>query len=44
MISRRYARNKKTADKLANRYKKNAYVRKLTKREWGWIKLDWVEG
>jgi hypothetical protein len=44
LIERRYARNRKTADKIARHIGDLAEVRPLNKYEWSFINPEWVEG
>ena len=46
LVARRFAANKRTAEKIAKRYEKldlETVIRKATKREWGFINPADVE-
>lgn len=44
LIDRRFARNMKTAEKIAKQYGDLADIRCLNKNEWSMINPEWVEG
>lgn len=43
LVSRRFARNKKTADRIAREAESGASVRKLQKAEMMWVRREDVE-
>lgn len=43
LIARRYAANKRTAEKIAKPYGEYADVRSVRKDDWCWIDSRWVE-
>lgn len=44
LVSRRFARNKKTADRIARKAESGASVRKLQKAEMMWVRREDIEG
>lgn len=44
LLQRRFARNKKTADKIVKQIGELAYSRPLNKNEMSFVNPEWVEG
>ena len=44
LLQRRFARNKKTADKIVKQIGEFAYCRPLSKNEMSFVNPEWVEG
>lgn len=44
LVSRRFARNKRTADRIVRKAENGASVRKLQKSEMAWVRREDIEG